>query len=133
TDCRQWTRPSDPHHTARVRIGNPCAGLTPPPSSSFDSLYLHVNIFQGVDLKNVKTGVYWTGRVSPHDHCGALIMKHVFATVTSPLSNPASPPTIEEMTSIVRSPTRGGVTMPVSPSLNAYLDRERVHYDVLPH
>jgi hypothetical protein len=46
---------SDPQQTARARIGNPCVGLIPLHIVRL-ALCLHINIFQGVDLKNVKNG-----------------------------------------------------------------------------
>src|ERR1041385_4509542 len=35
-------------------------------------------------------GVYYIDQLSPHDHSGALIMKHVLVIVTSPSSRPAT-------------------------------------------
>jgi Ala-tRNA(Pro) deacylase len=90
----------------------------------------HYRIFQGMDFKN---GVYCVCQANHHDHSGALIMKYVLASDTSPSSYPAFLSTITEMTSIERSPTTGGVTMPISRTLNTYLDHEHVHYDVLCH
>src|SRR5437016_2509897 len=39
----------------------------------------------------------------------------------------------QQLTSVGMSATTGGVTMSISRTLNSFLDRERVHYDVLPH
>jgi Ala-tRNA(Pro) deacylase len=60
-------------------------------------------------------------------------MKQVSSTVSSSSNNPPSPSIIPAATLPGDRATTGGVTMPISGRLNAYLDREHVHYDVLSH
>ena len=60
------------------------------PSLLFD---LSSKFFEDVDMA---IGVYYMDQLSPHDHSGALIMKHVLVTVTSPSSRPTYPATIQE-------------------------------------
>jgi Ala-tRNA(Pro) deacylase len=60
-------------------------------------------------------------------------MKHAPLTVTSSSSSPPSLSSIPAATSVGRSATTGGATVSISRTLNAFLDHERVHYDVLPH
>jgi hypothetical protein len=60
-------------------------------------------------------------------------MRHVATTATSSSSSPSSLSTIPAAASVGKSATPGGAAMSISRTLKAYLDRERVHYDVLPH
>jgi Ala-tRNA(Pro) deacylase len=60
-------------------------------------------------------------------------MKHIPTTVTSSSSNTPSFSIHPDATSVGRSATTRGIAMSISRTLKEYLDREHVHYDVLPH
>src|SRR5437870_12495158 len=60
-------------------------------------------------------------------------MKQIPTTITSSSSSTPSFSIHPDATSVGRSATTGGIAMSISRKLREYLDREHVHYDVLPH